>query len=88
MLESDPYSAQANQLLKEAALAAKMPELALFALETIIAGHSKDIKTMHELAKLYMENDHRGGRTDVRKDPRVFSKRSRSCERWQGRRSG
>ena len=41
MLESDPYSAQANQLLKEAALAAKMPELALFALETIIAGHSE-----------------------------------------------
>ncbi len=57
ILESDPYSAQANQLLKEAALAAKMPELALFALETIIAGNSKDIKTMHELAKLYMEND-------------------------------
>jgi len=57
ILESDPYSAQANQLLKEAALAAKMPELALFALETIIAGNPKDIKTMHELAKLYMEND-------------------------------
>ncbi len=47
-----PHSAQANQLLKEAALAAKMPELVLFALETIIAGHSTDIKTMHELAKL------------------------------------
>ena len=57
MLESDPYSPQANQLLKEAALAAKMPELALFALETIVAGNPKDIKTMHELAKLYMEND-------------------------------
>ncbi|MGA7216016.1 MAG: tetratricopeptide repeat protein [Terrimicrobiaceae bacterium] len=57
MLETDPYSAQANHLLKEAALAAKMPEVALFALETIVAGNPKDTKTMHELARLYMENE-------------------------------
>ncbi|HEY5743371.1 MAG TPA: tetratricopeptide repeat protein [Terrimicrobiaceae bacterium] len=57
MLEADPYHPQANQLLKEAALGAKMPEVAIFALETIIAGNPKDIKTMHELAKLYMENE-------------------------------
>ena len=57
MLEVDPHSSQANQLLKEAALGAKMPEVALFALETIIAGNPKDTKTMHELAKLYMENE-------------------------------
>ena len=56
LLEADPYSSQANQLLKEAALVAKMPELALFALETIVAGNPKDTKTMHELARLYMEN--------------------------------
>jgi tetratricopeptide (TPR) repeat protein len=56
MLDADPYSPQANQLLKEAALAAKMPELAIFALETIVVGNPKDTKTMHELAKLYMEN--------------------------------
>jgi tetratricopeptide (TPR) repeat protein len=56
LLESDPYSAQANQLLKEAALVAKMPELAIFALETIVAGNPRDTKTMHELARLYMEN--------------------------------
>lgn len=56
MLESDPYSAQINQLLKEAALGAKMPEIALFALETIVEGNPKDAKTMHELAKLYLEN--------------------------------
>jgi tetratricopeptide (TPR) repeat protein len=60
ILESDPYNPQANQLLKEAALAAAMPELALFALETIVAGHPKDTKTMHELAKLYMENGQPG----------------------------
>jgi tetratricopeptide (TPR) repeat protein len=57
ILESDPYSPPANQLLKEAALSAKMPELALFALETIVAGNPKDTKTMHELARLYMQND-------------------------------
>src|SRR6476620_4898228 len=45
LLEADPYSSQANQLLKEAALGAKMPEVALFALETIIAGNPKDTKT-------------------------------------------
>jgi tetratricopeptide (TPR) repeat protein len=65
MLEADPYSPQANQLLKEAALAAKMPEVAIFALETIVAGNSKDTKTMHELAKLYMDNEHPSKAGDV-----------------------
>lgn len=55
ILETDPFNSQANQILKEAALAAKMPEVAEFALETIIAGNPKDTKTMHELAKLLME---------------------------------
>jgi tetratricopeptide (TPR) repeat protein len=65
MLETDPYSPQANQLLKEAALGAKMPEVALFALETIIGGHPRDTKTMHELAKLYMENERPAKAGDV-----------------------
>lgn len=55
ILETEPHNLQANQLLKEAALAAKMPEVAEFALETIIEGNPKDTKTMHELAKLLME---------------------------------
>lgn len=57
VLESEPYNSQVNQLLKEAALAAKMPEIALFALETVVEGNPKDTKTMHELAKLYMSNE-------------------------------
>jgi tetratricopeptide (TPR) repeat protein len=65
MLETDPYSPQANQLLKEAALGAKMPEVALFALETIVGGHPRDTKTMHELAKLYMENERPAKAGDV-----------------------
>ncbi|MCX7869177.1 MAG: tetratricopeptide repeat protein, partial [Terrimicrobiaceae bacterium] len=54
LLESDPCNPQLNQLLREAALAAKLPDVAEFALETIIEGNPKDTKTMHELAKLYM----------------------------------
>lgn len=54
ILENEPHSVQANQLLKEAALGAKIPEVAVFALETIIEGNAKDTKTMHELAKLYV----------------------------------
>ena len=65
MLEADPYSSQANQLLKEAALGAKMPEVALFALETIVGGNPKDTRTMHELAKLYMENEQPAKAGDV-----------------------
>jgi tetratricopeptide (TPR) repeat protein len=65
LLEADPYSPQANQLLKDAALAAKMPEVAIFALETIVTGNPKDTKTMHELAKLYMENEQPSKAGDV-----------------------
>jgi tetratricopeptide (TPR) repeat protein len=65
MLGVDPYSSHANQLLKEAALGAKMPEVALFALETIVGGHPKDTRTMHELAKLYMENEQPAKAGDV-----------------------
>jgi tetratricopeptide (TPR) repeat protein len=53
-LESDPYNPASNQLLKEAALAANLSDVALFALETIVEGNPKDTKTLHELAKLYI----------------------------------
>jgi tetratricopeptide (TPR) repeat protein len=56
ILEAEPYNPQANQLLREAAVAAKMPEIAAFALETIIEGNPKDTKTMHEIAKHFMQN--------------------------------
>ena len=53
-LESDPYNAQANHLLKEAAKAAGFPEIAAFALETLVSGHPEDTKVMHELAEHYV----------------------------------
>ncbi|MEI6278345.1 MAG: tetratricopeptide repeat protein [Verrucomicrobiae bacterium] len=54
LLENDPHSPQVNQLLREAALAANLPEVAAFALETIIDGAPRDTKTMHELARHHM----------------------------------
>lgn len=53
-LESDPYSVAANNLLKEAAKAAGFPEVAAFALETIVDGNPKDTKVMHELGEHYL----------------------------------
>jgi tetratricopeptide (TPR) repeat protein len=53
-LEKDPRNAQANHLLKDAAKAAGFPEIAAFALETIIDGTPQDTKLMHELGELYM----------------------------------
>jgi tetratricopeptide (TPR) repeat protein len=54
-LEADPYGAQGNNLLKEAALAAGMPEIAAFALETLAEANPKDTKVLHELGTLYYE---------------------------------
>ena len=53
-LESDPYNAQANHLRKDAAKAAEYPEIAAFALETVVEGNPKDTKVMHELAEHYL----------------------------------
>ena len=55
-LESEPQNPQLNQLLKDAALAANLPEIAAFALETIVDASPKDTKAMHELAKHYMQH--------------------------------
>lgn len=55
ILENEPYSPQVNQLLREAAMAANLPEVATFALETIIEGNPRDTKTLHELAKHHMQ---------------------------------
>ena len=52
-LESDPFNSQGNHLLKDAAKAAGFPEIAAFALETLVQGNPKDTKIMHELGELY-----------------------------------
>ena len=52
-LESDPYNRQANELLRDAARAAQLPEIAAFALETLVDGNPKDTKLLHELGEQY-----------------------------------
>ena len=51
--ETDPTNAQANHLLKEAAKAAGFPEIAAFALETLVEANPTDTKLMHELGEYY-----------------------------------
>ena len=53
VLEKEPYNRQANLVLKEAALAAGWPEIAVFALRTLLEENSRDVKVLHELGRLY-----------------------------------
>src|SRR5256712_295929 len=52
-LEKEPYNRQANLVLKEAALAAGWPEIAVFALRTLLEENSRDVKVLQELGRLY-----------------------------------
>lgn len=52
-LESDPYNVSANNLLRDAAKAAGYPEIASFAIETLVEANPKDTKLMHELGEHY-----------------------------------
>jgi tetratricopeptide (TPR) repeat protein len=59
VLEGEPYNRQANLLLKEAAVAAGWPEIAVFALRTLLEENSRDEKVLHELGRLYHQlGDH------------------------------
>ncbi len=59
VLEADPYNRQANLVLKEAALAAGWPEIAVFALRTLLEENPRDTKVLHELGRLYsQQGDH------------------------------
>jgi tetratricopeptide (TPR) repeat protein len=53
VLEAEPYNRQANLVLKEAALAAGWPEIAVFALRTLLEENSRDVKVLQELGRLY-----------------------------------
>ncbi len=56
VLETDPYNFNANMLLRDGAMASGYPEVAAFALETLVEGNPKDTKVLHELATHYYEN--------------------------------
>ena len=53
VLEAEPYNLQANMLLKEAAVAANYPEIAIFAMETLLENDSNNLSVLHELGRLY-----------------------------------
>jgi len=55
ILERDPFNHQANLLLKQAALAAGWPEVAAYALQTLLEANPRDTKILHELGRLYHE---------------------------------
>jgi tetratricopeptide (TPR) repeat protein len=55
VLEAEPYNRQANLVLKEAALAAGWPEIAIFALRTLLEENPRDVKVLYELGRLYHE---------------------------------
>jgi tetratricopeptide (TPR) repeat protein len=55
ILGDDPYNRQANLALKEAAMAAGWPEVAVFAVQTVLEQQPRDTKILHELGRLYHE---------------------------------
>ncbi|HEX4667006.1 MAG TPA: tetratricopeptide repeat protein [Chthoniobacterales bacterium] len=57
VLASGPYNPQANMLLKDAAVAAEYPEIAIFAMETLLENEPGDLKVLHELGRLYDQYD-------------------------------
>ncbi len=59
ILETEPYNHQANLFLKEAALAAGLPEIGIFALRTLLEENPQDVKVLNELGRLYHQlGDH------------------------------
>ncbi|NLT71685.1 MAG: hypothetical protein GXX91_13470 [Verrucomicrobiaceae bacterium] len=57
VLASDPYNAQGNELLYDAASAAGLYDTAGFALETVISGDPDNLKFYHKLGDFYMERE-------------------------------
>ena len=55
ILENEPYNQQANMLLKDAAASGGYPEMAIFAMETLLEHDPKDVKVLHELGRLYRQ---------------------------------
>ncbi len=65
VLEDEPYNRQANLVLKEAALAAGWPEIAVFALRTLLEENPRDVKVLHELGRLYHELGESDGAVEI-----------------------
>jgi Flp pilus assembly protein TadD len=55
ILEDHPHNRQANLALKQAAMAAGWPEVAVFALQTVLEAEPRDTNILHELGRLHHE---------------------------------
>jgi tetratricopeptide (TPR) repeat protein len=55
VLEEEPYHQQANLVLKQAAVVAGWPEIAVFALETLLEENPRDVKVLRELGRLHRD---------------------------------
>jgi tetratricopeptide (TPR) repeat protein len=55
ILETNPYNPQANLILKESAIASGLPEIAIFALETLLENEPRNARILHELGRLYLQ---------------------------------
>jgi tetratricopeptide (TPR) repeat protein len=53
ILEDEPYNRQANMLMKDAAVAAGLPEIAILSLLTLLEEKPRDTKVLHELGRVY-----------------------------------
>jgi tetratricopeptide (TPR) repeat protein len=65
ILELEPYNLQANMLLKDAAVAADYPEIAIFAIETLLENQPRDVKVLHELGRLFHRYDQSGKAVEI-----------------------
>jgi tetratricopeptide (TPR) repeat protein len=76
ILAEDPFNAQANTLLQEAALkwAPPMKELAFFAFETLLEGSPKDKAQLHRYASFCMERDEKGNPRDPSRAVEIYNK--------------
>ena len=68
VLEHEPFNKQANVALKEAAVAAGWPEIGVHALETVLEENPRDVKVLHQLARLH----HDMGQND--KEVEIYSR--------------
>jgi tetratricopeptide (TPR) repeat protein len=55
VLEEEPYHQQANLVLKQAAVTAGWPEIAVFALQTLLEENPRDVKVLRELGRLHRD---------------------------------
>lgn len=76
ILAEEPHNVQANTLLHEAAVKAEppMPELAMFALETIAEGNPKDAEQLHRFAAYCMEKEDGVNRRDPARAIEIYNR--------------